>query len=83
VRARSPTQPQAAKRNAGVGGVLAMNVEARALDVKETWAEAQRGHHRRSEFLEHVDGETFSIRLLIQAGPKAIHLIALDTVNSH
>ena len=34
----------------------------------------------RLELLEHVDRKIVSIRLAIPAGPKAIHLIALDTV---
>jgi hypothetical protein len=46
-------------------------------------AEVERGNDRRSELPEHVDRETVSIRLSILAGPKAIRLIALDTVNRH
>jgi hypothetical protein len=46
-------------------------------------AEAERGHDGRLEFLEHVDGKTFSVRFVIHSGPKAIRLIALDTVDDH
>jgi len=41
------------------------------------------GNDRRLELLEHVGGKTFGIGLSIQAGPKAINLIALDTADSH
>jgi hypothetical protein len=33
--------------------------------------------------LEHVDGEIIGINLAIHVGPKAIHLIALDTFDGH
>jgi hypothetical protein len=33
--------------------------------------------------LEHVHGETIGVNLTIEIGPKAIHLIALDTFNGH
>jgi hypothetical protein len=33
--------------------------------------------------LEHVHGETIGIDLAIHVGPKAIHLIALDTFDRH
>jgi hypothetical protein len=32
---------------------------------------------------EHVDGEAIGVHLAIPVGPKAIHLIALDTLNGH
>jgi hypothetical protein len=33
--------------------------------------------------LEHVNGETVGINLVIHVGPKAIHLIALDIFDGH
>jgi hypothetical protein len=39
--------------------------------------EAQLSH------LEHVRGETIGVNLAIHVGPKAIHLIALDTFDGH
>jgi hypothetical protein len=33
--------------------------------------------------LEHVHGETIGVNLVIHVGPKAIHLIALDTFDGH
>jgi hypothetical protein len=33
--------------------------------------------------LEHVHGETIGVNLAIHVGPKAIHLIALDTFDGH
>jgi hypothetical protein len=33
--------------------------------------------------LEHVHRETIGVNLAIEVGPKAIHLIALDTFNGH
>jgi hypothetical protein len=33
--------------------------------------------------LEHVHGETIGVDLATPVGPKAIHLIALDTFNGH
>jgi hypothetical protein len=33
--------------------------------------------------LEHVHRETIGVNLAIEVGPKAIHLIALDTFDGH
>jgi hypothetical protein len=33
--------------------------------------------------LEHVHRETIGVNLVIHVGPKAIHLIALDTFDGH
>jgi hypothetical protein len=33
--------------------------------------------------LEHVNGETIGVNLASYVGPKAIHLIALHTVDGH
>ena len=33
--------------------------------------------------LEHAHGETIGVNLAIHVGPKAIHLIALDTFDGH
>jgi hypothetical protein len=33
--------------------------------------------------LEHVHRETIGVNLVIRVGPKAIHLIALDTFDGH
>jgi hypothetical protein len=43
------------------------------------------GHGKKSMLfhLEHVDRETIGANLAIPVGPKAIHLIVLDTSNGH
>ena len=54
-----------------------------APTTSESPAEAGHGNDGGLELLEHVGRKAFGVRLSIQAGPKAINLIAFDTVDGH
>jgi len=57
-------------------------MRARGCRVKPIAQATPRGGRLLSH-LEHVHGETIGVNLAIHVGPKAIHLIALDTFDGH